>query len=198
MISFEFHLEKWHEKTQKPLWFRGFSNRYLFRFAMLVAEEGCGCPVDTSVPSAEARTEAAAETLNQRSCIFSAEKILRSARWLWQSTGLSFTTTSPFELFALRAHNPWHRLFKLFSITRKNSAHRMVFWVFLVAEEGLEPTTFGLWARRATNCSTPRYLFLFARLLYTILPINATPFLIFFKKYFAIFDTRLDFSRFRV
>ena len=26
----------------------------------------------------------------------------------------------------------------------------------LVAEEGLEPTTFGLWARRATNCSTPR------------------------------------------
>jgi len=35
MISFEFHLEKWHEKTQKPLWFLGFPNRYLFRFAML-------------------------------------------------------------------------------------------------------------------------------------------------------------------
>ena len=28
---------------------------------------------------------------------------------------------------------------------------------FLVAEVGLEPTTSGLWARRATNCSTPRY-----------------------------------------
>ena len=35
MISFEFHLEKWHEKNQKPLWFLGFPNRYLFRFAML-------------------------------------------------------------------------------------------------------------------------------------------------------------------
>ena len=28
---------------------------------------------------------------------------------------------------------------------------------FLVAGEGLEPTTSGLWARQATNCSTPRY-----------------------------------------
>ena len=27
----------------------------------------------------------------------------------------------------------------------------------LVAETGLEPATSGLWARRATNCSTPRY-----------------------------------------
>ena len=30
----------------------------------------------------------------------------------------------------------------------------------MVAEAGLEPTTFGLWARRATNCSTPRYYIL--------------------------------------
>ena len=37
MISFEFHFKKWHNKTPK-LWFRGFLNRYLFRFAMLVAE----------------------------------------------------------------------------------------------------------------------------------------------------------------
>ena len=31
-------------------------------------------------------------------------------------------------------------------------------WVlfFMVAGEGLEPTTSGLWARRATDCSTPR------------------------------------------
>jgi len=65
MISFEFHLEKWHEKNQKPLWFLVFPNRYLFRFAMLVAGEWCGCPVDTSVQSTEAPTEAAAETLNQ-------------------------------------------------------------------------------------------------------------------------------------
>jgi len=40
MISFELHLEKWHEKTQKPPRFRGFSNRYLFRFAMLVTQKG--------------------------------------------------------------------------------------------------------------------------------------------------------------
>ena len=40
MISFEFHLKNRHEKTQKPLWFLGFPNRYLFRFAMLVAEMG--------------------------------------------------------------------------------------------------------------------------------------------------------------
>ena len=40
MISFELRLEKWYEKTQKPLWFLGFPNRYLFRFAMLVGSAG--------------------------------------------------------------------------------------------------------------------------------------------------------------
>ena len=30
-------------------------------------------------------------------------------------------------------------------------------WLF-VAGAGLEPTTFGLWARRATNCSIPHYI----------------------------------------
>ena len=48
MISFEFHFEKWHEKTQKPLWLLGFPNRYLFRFAMLVAETGPDSPPSTS------------------------------------------------------------------------------------------------------------------------------------------------------
>ncbi|MBE6920835.1 MAG: hypothetical protein E7468_04645 [Ruminococcaceae bacterium] len=38
MISFDLYLKKLHERTQKPLWFLGFPNRYLFRFAMLVAE----------------------------------------------------------------------------------------------------------------------------------------------------------------
>ena len=34
---------------------------------------------------------------------------------------------------------------------------RYLFWSHnVVAEAGLEPTTFGLWARRATICSTPR------------------------------------------
>jgi len=63
MISFELRLEKWYGINQKPLWFRGFSNRYPFRFALLVAGTGCGCPVDTSVQSTKAPTEAAAETL---------------------------------------------------------------------------------------------------------------------------------------
>ena len=40
MISFEFHLKNWHEKTQKPLWFLGFQPRYLFRCYLLVAGVG--------------------------------------------------------------------------------------------------------------------------------------------------------------
>ena len=35
MISFEFHLEKWHEKTQEPQRFLGFWHRYLFRCYLL-------------------------------------------------------------------------------------------------------------------------------------------------------------------
>ena len=38
----------------------------------------------------------------------------------------------------------------------KKSLHNVR--IFLVAGAGLEPTTFGLWAQRATNCSIPRYL----------------------------------------
>ena len=34
---------------------------------------------------------------------------------------------------------------------------RKLRFIYLVAEAGLEPATFGLWARRAANCSTPRY-----------------------------------------
>jgi len=30
MISFEFHLEKWNEKNQKPPWFRGFRTDIFF------------------------------------------------------------------------------------------------------------------------------------------------------------------------
>ena len=42
--------------------------------------------------------------------------------------------------------------------SEKNKTRRQnVFGSRVVAEAGLEPTTFGLWARRATNCSTPRY-----------------------------------------
>ena len=46
---------------------------------------------------------------------------------------------------------------------RTNAKKEKVFrreylFFYLVAGEGLEPTTSGLWARRATNCSIPRYL----------------------------------------
>ena len=36
LISFVFHFKNRHNKTPKPQRFRGFPNRYLFRFAMLV------------------------------------------------------------------------------------------------------------------------------------------------------------------
>ena len=39
-LGFEFHLEKWHEKTQEPLRLLGFWHRYLFRCYLLVAETG--------------------------------------------------------------------------------------------------------------------------------------------------------------
>ena len=63
---------------------------------------------------------------------------------------------------------------------------------FLVAGTGLEPMTFGLWAQRAANCSTPQYIFMnklsvFLRckdskffVLYNIL------FFVFYKKIFVL------------
>ena len=39
---------------------------------------------------------------------------------------------------------------------KKKSRNQPVSGQILVAEAGLEPTTSGLWARRASNCSTPR------------------------------------------
>ena len=41
---------------------------------------------------------------------------------------------------------------------KKKSWNLTIPGLFMVAEAGLEPTTSGLWARRASNCSTPRYL----------------------------------------
>jgi len=38
MISFEFHLEKWHEKAPKPLWFLGFFEPISFSVRIV----GCG------------------------------------------------------------------------------------------------------------------------------------------------------------
>ena len=52
MISFVFYFEKWHNKTPKALRFRGFPNRYLFRFALLVA----GAGFDGLCPSFASRT----------------------------------------------------------------------------------------------------------------------------------------------
>ena len=41
-------------------------------------------------------------------------------------------------------------------VSNRKSTHLTMDAFCLVAEAGLEPTAFGLWARRATNCSTPR------------------------------------------
>lgn len=51
----------------------------------------------------------------------------------------------------------WQGIEPFFKYTYLQSRH-------MVAEVGLEPTTFGLWARRATDCSTPR-CHIFKRLL---------------------------------
>ena len=58
----KFNYENLYRKSPKPLWFRTFLRLISNRFALLVAGEGCGCPVDTSVHSTEAPTEAAVET----------------------------------------------------------------------------------------------------------------------------------------
>ena len=51
--------------------------------------------------------------------------------------------------------------FVAFSINKKKKrqSHLMTLTFILVAGAGFEPTTFGLWARRATNCSIARYFF---------------------------------------
>ena len=122
MISFEFHLEKWHEKTQKPLWFLGFPNRYLFRFALLVAGEGCGCPVDTSVQSTEAPTEAAAETLNQfaRLCRLHTQNIVVSHTAVSDTPCFCFFKHSLFPPPAAGAlETPCHEPFGLITLSAK-------------------------------------------------------------------------------
>ena len=55
----------------------------------------------------------------------------------------------------LNHHSIRHSLFPLQYENKKDDLHRL----HLVAGTGLEPVTFGLWAQRATNCSTPRYVF---------------------------------------
>ena len=46
----------------------------------------------------------------------------------------------------------------LYWIETRKAPHFCEALSFLVAGTGLEPVTFGLWARRATYCSIPRYI----------------------------------------
>ena len=72
----------------------------------------------------------------------------------------------------------WQGIEPFFKYTYLQSRH-------MVAEVGLEPTTFGLWARRATNCSTPRRQN--ALLFYTIQLFLSTVFSLFLKNiYFFV------------
>ncbi len=131
MISFEFHLEKWHNKTPNPLWFRGFPNRYLFRFAMLVAGTGCGCPTDTSVQSTEAPTKPAAETshlLSHKRLAFACTLAVPKSCFPLRYHGQLLPAALRFARFsAHRARsqphsgNPSAAGFKLYLITRKIS-----------------------------------------------------------------------------
>ena len=52
---------------------------------------------------------------------------------------------------------PDSQILKIAEKVRKTPDFMLKSGVFMVAEAGLEPTTSGLWARRASNCSTPRY-----------------------------------------
>ena len=90
-------------------------------------------------------------------------------------------TCTVFDLF-LQKMNGQNKTLK----TPKNRRNARLSGGFcLVAGEGLEPTTSGLWARRATNCSIPRCVhFLSALLLYTMTQEKAIVFLYFFKKFF--------------
>ena len=132
---------------------------YLFFY--LVAGEGCGCPVDTSVQSTEAPTEAAAENLNQfaqRLCL-----CLHTQNIVVSHTAVSDTPCFSFFSHPLhrppgarvpetpcheptRAHPHRGRWFKSFSRNaKKEKVLRMEYLFFyLVAGEGLEPTTSGL------------------------------------------------------
>ena len=57
---------------------------------------------------------------------------------------------------------------------------------YLVAGEGLEPTTSGLWARRATNCSIPRYMLSFRVLWYYTTTVSELQ--VFFLIFFNFFE----------
>ena len=135
-------------KNQENARVSGFPNRYLFRFALLVAGEGCGCPVDTSVQSTEAPIEAGAETLNQfaqrlclrlpacgaqnRQCLGAAHDFDRCAE-----SSLPFSAPGGGSEASPRVMSPlglipsegsWCKSF--YHSTKKNKAHQKVCFVF--------------------------------------------------------------------
>ena len=69
--------------------------------------------------------------------------------------------TIQFKWWPLGDSNPCYRRERAVSWPLDQGAVLDKYLCFLVAGAGFEPTTFGLWARRATNCSTPRYYYCF-------------------------------------
>ncbi len=112
MISFELHLEKWHEKTQKPLWLLGFLRRYLNRFALLVAEEG----LEPNTTQKQAALLVVYSVQKFVQCPLQHQKIHRRLTLLTifcVTAAANLLPSSPTgrgrsrnKLFALRAHNP--------------------------------------------------------------------------------------------
>ena len=148
MISFEFHLEKRHEKTQKPLWFLGFPNRYLFRFAMLVAEAGLEPTICYDNISFQWNVAADHSVIP----VCGARQRRRATKCARRSPTAALTAPSllpPLAAVGLVTQRATlaglitRRSFESFFITKKE--HHPIGWCsFLVAEAGLEPTTSGL------------------------------------------------------
>ena len=68
------------------------------------------------------------------------------------------TTTLPYDFLLLKP--PARRFSKCSKKYKKTADFLRNQRLNMVAGTGLEPAASGLWARRATNCSTPRYSFL--------------------------------------
>ena len=84
----------------------------------------------------------------------------------YRSTCIQQTGLDPFVswLFNQRLRLPGRKVIETEKAGHKQiqiAPHLLRCLIFLVAGEGFEPTTFGLWARRATSCSTPRRQFSF-------------------------------------
>ena len=94
------------------------------------------------------------EAADQQNAEILSEIFLKKA-WFWKQVELLL-------------NYPDSQILKIAEKVRKTPDFLSKSGVFMVAEAGLEPTTSGLWARRASNCSTPRYSAALPRCLHII------------------------------